>query len=73
MMKKIDWSFDTLNQKETNYFTHDIHKYPAKFIPQLASNLIQNYSKKFDIVLDPMGGCCNLVPEMSPYYYIFSI
>ncbi|MEO0185393.1 MAG: hypothetical protein ABIL20_06315, partial [candidate division WOR-3 bacterium] len=30
------WSFQGLTQKDTNYITHGYHRYPAKFIPQLA-------------------------------------
>jgi site-specific DNA-methyltransferase (cytosine-N4-specific) len=33
-----------------------LHPYPAKFIPQIPSELIRAYSKPGDVVLDPMCG-----------------
>lgn len=42
--------------KNKNYLTHGIHPYPAKFIPQIPSCLINAYSKKNDSVLDPFCG-----------------
>lgn len=37
-------------------FTHGIHKYPAKFFPELPRWLIQKYSHPGDFVLDPFMG-----------------
>ncbi|MDR2191757.1 MAG: hypothetical protein LBO62_02595 [Endomicrobium sp.] len=56
---KIDysWSFSNATRKDTGYITHSYHRYPAKFIPQLASRLIMQYSKEGDFVVDPFGGC----------------
>ncbi|MEN3041527.1 MAG: site-specific DNA-methyltransferase [Bacteroidia bacterium] len=51
-----DWSFKWLSQKETSYLTHSYHQYPAKFIPQLASRLIQEHSREGEWVLDPFMG-----------------
>lgn len=36
--------------------THGLHKYPAKFFPELPRWLIKRYSNKGDIVLDPFSG-----------------
>ena len=52
-----DWSFEKCKKSETNYLTHGYHPYPAKFIPQIASKLIKENSKKGDMVVDPFGGC----------------
>ncbi len=41
---------------EQTRFTHGIHKYPAKFFPELPRWLIKKYSKENDIILDPFGG-----------------
>jgi len=49
----IDWSFKDEN---TSYLTHGIHPYPAKFIPQIASSLIQNLSSPGELVFDPFSG-----------------
>lgn len=47
------WAFESV---DTKYLTHDIHRYPAKFIPQLARRVIETYSKPYQIVLDPFCG-----------------
>ncbi|MBC6400602.1 MAG: hypothetical protein GDA42_05690 [Ekhidna sp.] len=44
-----------ISYEQTRY-THGIHKYPAKFFPELPRWLIKKYTKKNDIVLDPFGG-----------------
>lgn len=36
--------------------THGLHKYPAKFFPELPRWLIQRYSKENQTVLDPFSG-----------------
>lgn len=36
--------------------THGLHKYPAKFFPELPRWLIKRYSKQGDIILDPFSG-----------------
>ena len=40
-LKKIDWDF---REAKTNYLTHGLHPYPAKFIPQIPNALIQELS-----------------------------
>lgn len=50
------WAFLELTQKQTAYATHGYHRYPAKFIPQLAARLIQNYSREGELVVDPFMG-----------------
>ncbi|MFW9892377.1 MAG: DNA methyltransferase, partial [Candidatus Thorarchaeota archaeon] len=41
---------------DQSYLTHGIHKFPAKFFPELPRYLIRKYSEMGDIVLDPMCG-----------------
>lgn len=36
--------------------THGLHKYPAKFFPELPRWLIKRYSKEGDLILDPFTG-----------------
>lgn len=36
--------------------SHGLHKYPAKFFPELPRWLIQKYSKTGDVILDPFMG-----------------
>ncbi len=57
------WSFENLSRKETSYATHGYHRYPAKFIPQLARRCIEDYSNKDEIVCDPFMGCGTTLVE----------
>ncbi len=50
------WSFKGLTQKDTNYITHGYHRYPAKFIPQLAAKLINEFTTPGDLIVDPFMG-----------------
>ncbi len=52
----LSWAFSPLTQRETSYATHGYHRYPAKFIPQLAARLIQELSCEGEWVLDPFMG-----------------
>lgn len=45
-----------IDDRKTTKFTHGFYKYPAKFIPQIPSWAIDNYSKERDYVLDPFAG-----------------
>lgn len=52
-LQKIDWDFA---EAKTNYLTHGIHPYPAKFIPQIPNALIQELSSVGDTVGDIFAG-----------------
>jgi len=52
-LQSINWDFTTDN---TSFLTHDIHPYPAKFIPQIPGHLIARLSLRGELVLDPFGG-----------------
>ncbi len=52
-LRKLDWSFV---EDETGFLAHDIHPYPAKFIPQIPGTLISRLSACGELVLDPFGG-----------------
>ena len=53
-----DWSFVEYKPSERRKWTHDYHRYPAKFIPQLVEKLFDEYivSRKAHIN-DPFFGC----------------
>src|SRR3989338_1491135 len=51
------WVFEDLTQKDTSYATHGFHKYPAKFIPQLANRCIKENTDLNEVVCDPFMGC----------------
>lgn len=58
------WSFRNAGRTETNAFTHDYHRYPAKFIPQIVRKLIEDYAPSgTQIVCDPFGGCGTTLVE----------
>jgi hypothetical protein len=49
-------------RSQTSYATHGYHRYPAKFIPQLAARIIQQNSLARDLICDPfMGSATTLV------------
>jgi len=52
-LKSVDWAFQ---DADTGYLTHDIHPYPAKFIPQIPAALLARLSMPGELVLDPFGG-----------------
>ena len=71
-----DWAFSEAKRSDTTYITHGYHRYPAKFIPQLARQLIEDYSKPYDTVLDPFCGCGTTLVESvvsSRYSYGYDI
>jgi len=53
-----DWSFVEYKPSDTGKWTHDYHRYPAKFIPQLVEKLIDEYVPNKDAYInDPFYGC----------------
>ena len=63
LAEDASWSFENLSRKDTSYATHGFHKYPAKFIPQLAQRCITELTKKDEIVCDPFMGCGTTLVE----------
>lgn len=51
--RKIDWAYTSA---ETSYLSHNIHPYPAKYIPQIPNRVIQMLSQPGETVWDPFGG-----------------
>ncbi len=52
-LTEINWNFC---QAKTNYLTHRLHPYPAKFIPQIPHQLIQELSQPGETVADIFCG-----------------
>lgn len=52
-LKAIDWDFASA---KTNYLTHGLHPYPAKFIPQIPNALIQELSSVGETIADIFCG-----------------
>jgi len=48
-----NWDFTNEN---TQYLLHQLHSYPARFIPQIPKRAISRWSKPGDLVLDPFCG-----------------
>ncbi len=59
-LRAQDWAF---TNDDTGYLTHDLHPYPAKFIPQIPSHLIAALSDPGDVVFDPFGGSATTAVE----------
>lgn len=58
--KRIDkeWSFEGCKPSDTGKWTHNYHRYPAKFIPQLVEKLIDEYVVNGEAhINDPFMGC----------------
>lgn len=59
-----EWSFREAGRSQTTAFTHDYHRYPAKFIPQIVRKLIEDYAPgQAQVVCDPFGGCGTTLVE----------
>jgi len=59
-----EWSFRDVGRSQTTAFTHDYHRYPAKFIPQIVQKLIKDYAPNdTQVVCDPFGGCGTTLVE----------
>lgn len=52
-IESADWEF---SDADTQYLTHNIHRYSGKFIPQIAQNAIQLLTVPGDTVLDSYMG-----------------
>jgi len=59
-LREIDWDFASA---VTDYLTHGLHPYPAKFIPQIPNALIQELSSVGDTVLDIFCGSGTTLAE----------
>ena len=57
---KEDWDFVYAN---TQKYTHGLHPYPARMIPQIAHRLIERYSNPYDLILDPFCGSGTVITE----------
>ena len=57
---KEDWDFAKV---DTQKYTHGLHPYPARMIPQIAHRLIERYSDPYDLVLDPFCGIGTVLTE----------
>lgn len=64
LQPREEWSFRDAGRSETTAFTHDYHRYPAKFIPQIVRKLINDYAPdRTQVVCDPFGGCGTTLVE----------
>ena len=58
-----EWCFRDARRKEISAFSHSYHRYPAKFIPQIVSKLIREFTLPGEVVCDPFGGCGTTLVE----------
>jgi DNA modification methylase len=59
-LERIEWDFDTA---KTSYLTHNLHPYPAKFIPQIPNALIQELSSVGETIADIFCGSGTTILE----------
>ena len=59
-LQEVDWAF---MESDTQYLTHNYHPYPARFIPQIPSKLIQCLSEAGEWVFDPFCGAGTTLVE----------
>ena len=52
-LRGVDWAFSS---DDTTYLSHDLHPYPAKFIPQIPRTLVGLLTQYGELVWDPFGG-----------------
>ena len=60
--KTIDYSWDYKGENTKSY-THEIHTYPAMFIPQVANRILKAYSRQGDTVCDIFCGSGTVLVE----------
>jgi DNA modification methylase len=61
---KVTWDFlRSFSVKESHEYTHGLHIYPAKIVPQIARELIAKLSNPLDVVLDPFCGSGTVLVE----------
>ncbi len=65
-LDKLTYSLQSdldFHSQRSNYSSHNLHSFPAKFPPQLPHRFITELTKPHDIVLDPMVGSGTTVVE----------
>lgn len=61
---KTTWDFlRSFSVEESHEYTHGLHIYPAKIVPQIARELIAKLSNPSEIVLDPFCGSGTVLVE----------
>lgn len=50
----VDWAFADSTHRD---LTHDLHPWPAKFIPDIPATAMRLLSEPDDLILDPFCGC----------------
>lgn len=53
-LEGVDWSFTASTARD---LTHDLHPWPAKYIPDIPATAIDLFTSPGDVVLDPFCGC----------------
>jgi len=63
--KRVNIMFRKIYDFPTNYATHDIYPYPAKFIPHVVRFFLENYTLPSETVFDPFAGSGTVAIESS--------
>ena len=63
-----------LSHKLVDGFTHNFYSYPARFSPELAKEIIKNFSSSGDWIFDPfMGGGTSIVEALAMGRYAIGV
>lgn len=54
--KYVKVRFRDMYRFPTNYATHDLYPYPAKFIPHVVRFFLEKYTSDGDVIFDPFAG-----------------
>ena len=58
----LPWNFEDFSSSSS---LHDLHPYPARFIPPIPRRAIELWSKEGDLIYDPFCGCGTTLLEAS--------
>lgn len=66
---KLEYDIQSIQRmipsQETNYLTHNLHNFAARFIPQFPKIFIKNLTKENDLIIDPMMGSGTTLIEVA--------
>lgn len=56
-----EWTFESV--RSTEQWTHGYHRYPAKFLPNVVSKIIEDYAQGSTLIADLFAGCGTTLVE----------
>jgi len=62
-LDELDWTFTQQRESRTQDLTHGIHVYPARMVPEIARRIIERFTDRESLVLDPFCGSGGVLLE----------